>query len=117
MQISWARVLPVIVSICIIIVVAILRNQSRFLAAILATMPTNIPLALWVISTGDNFSQTEFVPLMQNLVIGLIPTLFFMVILYFAARAGWQLVPMLIVGYLGWALVLGIGYLLGLFRV
>ena len=43
------QILPVIVSILIIIAVAILRNYSKTLAAIFATMPINIPLSLWII--------------------------------------------------------------------
>ncbi|MDX2140537.1 MAG: hypothetical protein SF123_20810 [Chloroflexota bacterium] len=116
MAIDWGRVLPVIVSILIILLVAVLRDQSRVLAVILATMPINIPLALWVISSGSTFQQTDFVPITRGLIFGLIPALAFTAILYFAARAGWSLVPMLAAGYAGWAIMLLIGYALGFFR-
>jgi hypothetical protein len=117
MQIAWRRMLPVIVSILIIIAVAILRNQSRLLAVILATMPINIPLALWVLSSGDSFQQSDYANVMQNIFFGLIPTFVFVMIMLLAARASWQLAPMLLVGYLGWAIVLGIGLALGVFKV
>jgi len=116
MAVDWGRVLPVIVSILIILAVAIVRDQSKALAVILATMPINIPLALWVISSGSTFQQTDFVPITRGLIFGLIPALAFTAILYFAARAGWSLVPMLAAGYAGWALLLFVGYLLGFFK-
>lgn len=107
MQIDWQRVLPVVVSIFIIIIVALARQYSRTLAAIVATMPINIPLALWVISSGEGGDQKGMVQFIEGLFIGLIPLLGFMGAAYFAARAGWSLVPMLVVGYLAWGVVLG----------
>ncbi|MCL4246747.1 MAG: hypothetical protein KJ065_01205 [Anaerolineae bacterium] len=114
-QTMLGRVLPVIVSILIIIGVAILRNQSRLLAAILATMPINIPLALWVLSTGDDFKQNDFLPVTQQMLVAIVPSLFFVVILYFTARSGWSLVPMLVASYLGWGIILLLGFWLGFF--
>lgn len=55
---SFQKIFPVLTSIAIIIVVAILRDRSRAVAAVLATMPINIPLALWIVSSGsDNDPQ------------------------------------------------------------
>jgi hypothetical protein len=117
MTIAWGRVLPVIVSILIIIAVAVLRDRSRLLAAILATMPTNIPLALWVLSGGEAFQQADFADVLQNILFGLVPTFVFVIIALLAARAGWSLVPMLLAGYLGWGVVLGISFWFGLFKI
>jgi hypothetical protein len=116
MSTSLSRLLPVVVSILIIIGVAILRNQSRLLAAILATMPINMPLALWVISTGNDFGDKDLAPVTRQMLFGIVPSLVFVAIVYFAARAGWSLVPMLAAGYLGWGVMLVLGFVLGLFH-
>ena len=114
-QAMLGRILPVIVSILIIIAVAFLRNQSRLLAAIIATMPINVPLALWVLSTADNFKQNDMQTVTQQMLVGIVPSMVFIVILYITARLGWSLVPMLLVSYMGWGVVLLLGFWLGLF--
>jgi uncharacterized membrane protein len=107
-SINWARIAPIIVSILIILIAAALRDRSRTLAAILATMPINIPLALWVLSSGEGFTQDSMVAVTQNIILGLFPTMVFIVIVHFAARANWEFIPMLIAGYVGWGILLGI---------
>jgi hypothetical protein len=117
MQIAWGRLLPVIVSVLIIIAVALLRDRSRVFAVILATMPLNIPLTLWVVSSAETFEQIEFVTISQALIVGLLGTMAFAVVLYFTARAGWSFVPMLLAGYAGWGVTMGILYWIGWFRI
>ena len=106
MTIVWERVLPVLVSIIIIIGIALLREYSKTLAAITATMPINIPLAMWLIySTTDNnpAGRVEFI---QGLLIGIGPTVVFLIVVWLAARAGWSLLPTFLSGYGAWGITL-----------
>ncbi len=107
-QIDWQRVAPVLVSIGIIILVAIVRSYSRALTVILATMPINIPLAMYIVSSGNPEDKEGFADFVGGLIIGLIPTIFFLFIAYFTARAGWGIWSILIAGYIGWAICLGV---------
>ena len=103
MSIDWQRVLPVVVSICIIIAVAVLRQHSRTLAAIAATMPINVPLALWIVYSGGGANDRDaLMVFFETMMIGLPPTFLFVVVAYLAARAGWNVAPMIVVGYLAW---------------
>lgn len=107
MSIAWRDVGPVIVSILIIVAVAIVRAHSRTLAAVLATMPINVPLAMWVVyagASGDRSTMTQFT---QSMLVAIIPTVIFIAVVWLAARAGWPLAPMLLVGYGAWGLGLG----------
>lgn len=107
MEIVWGRVLPVIVSILIIILIAILREYSRTLAAILVTMPVNIPLGLWIVYSGsDNRATIE--QFTQAIFINIWPTIVFLLVVWMAARAGWNFLPMIVAGYAAWAVTLGI---------
>src|SRR5262245_45652645 len=101
------QILPVIVSILIIITVAILRNYSKTLAAIFATMPINIPLSLWIIYSGDSGSPPAIAEYALSLVYGIFPTVVFVIVAWLAFRAGWSLLPTLGVGYLTWGVLLG----------
>ncbi len=102
------QVMPVIVSILIIIAVAVLRQYSRTLAAILATMPINMPLSIWIIYTAENGDKAAIADYTQTLMWGLVPAFFFLIAAWLAFRAGWALPQAMGAGYVVWALVLGV---------
>lgn len=101
------QLLPVVISILIIIAVAILRNYSKTLAAIFATMPINVPLSLWIIYSADS-SQSSMAAYSYSLVIGIFPSVAFVVVAWLAFRAGWTLLPTLGAGYAVWGVLLGL---------
>lgn len=108
-------ILPVLVSIIVIILVAVLKEQSKFAAAITATMPLNAPLALWVVYSsvgGDRESVGRF---SLGMLFGIMPTFAFLVTAWLASRAGWKLAPTILLGYGAWAI--GALILVGLRRV
>ena len=97
-------VLPVVLSMVVIVLVAILQKQSRLVAAITATMPLNATLALWVVyasGEGDRATMAEF---SQGLLIGVLPSIGFLVSVWFSTRAGLKLVPMILIGYAVWGI-------------
>lgn len=101
-------VVPVVLSIIVIILIAILEKQSKLIAAITATMPLATPLALWIVyfsNAGDRTAVSQF---SLSLVLSLLPTFAFLITVWFAARAGMKLVPMLVTGYGVW----GVGALI-----
>lgn len=109
---KWQDVIPVLLSIIVIIAVAVLEKQSKFIAAITATMPLTAALALWIVyssSEGERDSMTEF---SRGLVMGILPTIAFAVAAWLAFRAGLKLVPALVIAYSTWAI--GVGLLVGL---
>jgi uncharacterized membrane protein YwzB len=117
MTIDWQRVLPVIVSIAIIIGVAVARQYSRTLAAILATMPINVPLGMWVVYAGADGDPVQMEAFSRGMLIGIFPTVLFIAAVYWAFRAGWTLIPTLILGYVIWGVALGLSFLIrGLFN-
>ncbi|HSL41976.1 MAG TPA: hypothetical protein VK897_00995 [Anaerolineales bacterium] len=105
-------ILPVLLSIIVIILVAILEKQSKLVAALTATMPLAAPLALWIVYTsnaGDRSAMSQF---SLSLLLGLIPTFAFLIAVWLAARAGMKLAPMILTGYGVWAMGATILYLL-----
>ena len=67
--------IPVLVSITVIILIAVIEKHSRFFAAITATMPLTAALGLWIVyssSSGDSKAVTEF---SQGMVLAIIPKL------------------------------------------
>ena len=110
------KILPVATSIGIILLVAVLRERSRTLAAIFATMPINMPLAIWVVASGVGDEQLNPVIalLTRNMLIGFIPTFVWLGIVFLAMRAGWQLIPAILTGYAIWAALIAAAFAIGL---
>lgn len=106
------RFLPVVISIAIILVVAILRDYSRTLAAITATLPVNLPLALWIVASGPNATPEDTVKFSETLLFGIFSTVIYVIAVWLAMRAGWTLWPAIGAGYVAWALGLGVILLL-----
>jgi hypothetical protein len=96
-------VLPVVLSVIVIILVAVIEKQSRLIAAITATMPLGIPLAIWIVyssSRGDQAAVSEFT---QGILVSIVPTLGFIVTAWLVARTGASLGKILLSGYGVWA--------------
>lgn len=105
-------VIPVILSIVVIILVAILEKQSKLFAALTATMPLAAPLALWIVYSSNAGDKTAVSQFSLSLLLGLFPTLAFLITVWLAARAGMNFVPMILTGYAVWAIGATIIYLL-----
>ena len=103
-SIKLADILPVILSIIVIILVAILEKQSKLVAAITATMPLTVALALWIVyasASGERQVVTQF---SLSMLLSIFPTIAFLVAVWLGARAGLKLGPLLVVGYSVWGL-------------
>ena len=99
---------PVVISVLVIILIAVIEKQSKTIAAITAVMPLTAPLALWIVYSSSGGEQAAMSEFTLGLILGLLPTLGFAVAAWLAVRSGWKLGPVLLVGYGAW----GIGTLL-----
>jgi hypothetical protein len=113
MGVAWGQIAPVAVSILIIIAIAGLRAASKTLAAITATMPLNIMLALWIISAAENGEKEAMIRFTESMLVGVGATLVCVAGMWLAARVGWELVPMIVVGYLAWGGFLVVTFVVG----
>ncbi len=114
---SLQKSLPIITSIVIILIVAVLRERSRTLAAILGTMPINMPLVMWIIWSTPDTTQPIMLGFVRSLVIGMVPTMLWLAIVYLALRGGWQLWSALLSGYVAWGVLLAVAIQVGLLRI
>ena len=111
------RATPVVVSFLIILVVAYLRERSRLLAVLFATMPINLPLALWIVFSSDPAAGQTLPAVVRSMAWGLSATMLWLLVVWVAVRAGWTLPRAVGVGYVGWALLLGGLLVAGILRV
>lgn len=108
------KVLPVVTSIIIIFVVAVLRERSRTAAAIFATMPINMPLALWVVFGGTDASSEQVEAFVRALIIGLIPGFIWLGVVFVLVKAGWPLLAAIGGGYVVWGALTAALFALGI---
>ena len=105
-------VVPVVFSIVVIILVAVLEKQSKLFAALTATMPLTAPLALWIVYSANAGEKEVVSHFSLSLLLGLFPTMAFLITVWLAARAGMKLGPMILTGYGVWGVGALILYLL-----
>ncbi|QPC83308.1 hypothetical protein G4Y79_02720 [Phototrophicus methaneseepsis] len=108
MIIHWERIAPVIVSILVIIAIAILREYSKVFASIAAVMPINVPLGMWIVSAGEDNPKEALATFSEALLVNIIPTIVFLVVAWQMTKAGYGLIPTVIIGYAIW----GVGVLI-----
>src|SRR5436190_11976409 len=99
MSIDWSRVIPVIISIIIIIVIAIVRQYSRTIAAIVVTMPVNIPLGMWLVYSGADNPQQALTEFNEALILNFVPTILFLIAAWQLAKAGHSVIPTILISY------------------
>lgn len=103
------KVLPVLVSILVIVIVSIVQERSRFLAAILSSMPLMAPLALWIVWSATRGDHDQTASFAASMIVGIIATLGFVVGVWAAllrhANLGWALAS----GAVVWLVVLAAG--------
>jgi hypothetical protein len=100
------EVMPVLISIVVIITVAVVQKQSKVIAAVTATMPVTIPLALWIVYTSTKGERKEIERFTGGMISGIIPTVAFVIAIWLATRIGLKLAPTILVGYFTWGLTL-----------
>jgi uncharacterized membrane protein (GlpM family) len=105
-------VLPVVASVVIIILVAVVEKQSKFAAAITAVMPIGATLSLWIVSAANNGDRKVMIEFGQGLVYGILPTLGFLLVIWLTTRSGWKLSQMLLLGYAVWGVGVGLTFIL-----
>jgi hypothetical protein len=103
---SFQKSFPLLTSIAILLVVAVLRERSRALAAVLATMPINIPLALWIVASGSGDDGRIVSDFVRSLIISLIPSFIWLGVVFVIIRAGWNVLAAIGVGYVVWAVLI-----------
>ena len=96
------KTLPVVSSIVIILIVAVVRDRSRTLAAIFAVMPINMPLALWVLASGGSDDAMVLMNYVRTLIIGLIPAFIWLGVVFIFLKLGWTLLGSIVIAYVVW---------------
>jgi uncharacterized membrane protein (GlpM family) len=105
--------IPVVVSVLVIVLVAVVQERSRYLAAIIATMPLTAPLAMWIVfsaSGGDHRQTAEFV---GSMAAGFAASMIFLAACWFGFRQAWGFPVTLLVASAIWVAIVALVRLVG----
>ena len=97
------RAVTVLLSVLVVVLVAVVQERSRHLAAIIATMPLTAPLAIvFSASRGDHRQTADF---LGSMVIGSVASLLFVLACWFGLRQEWGFLVTLAFASTIWLLI------------
>jgi hypothetical protein len=105
------KALPVIVSVVIIVLVAVVQERARPLAAIVAMLPLTAPLAAWIVysaSGGDHQHTAHFV---RSMLAASIANVVFIVACWYGLRQELPFAIVLVVAFAVWGALVALPYL------
>ncbi len=111
------KFLPVATSIVIILIVAVLREKSRTLAAIFGTMPINMPLAMWLVYSSSDQNTATITPFTGSLITGLLTSVVWLLVVYVSLRLGFGLLTAILSGYIVWGILIAFAFWFGLLSI
>jgi len=107
------RVVPVVLSVVIIILVAIVQERSRHWAALIAALPVSAPLALWIVFSATRGNHTQTAEFASSMLVGVGASMIFLVACWLALRFQWRFSLVLLFGGAVWCLVVGLANWIG----
>ena len=73
-----------------------------------AVRPIGATLALWIVYSANDGDRHTMADFSQGLLLGILPTIGFLIVTWLAARAGLKLASILLVGYAVWGIGVGL---------
>ena len=83
------RAVTVVLSVLIVVLVAVVQERSRQLAAIIATMPLTAPLAMWIVFSASRGDQRQTADFAGSMVLGSFASLVFVLACWFGFWRQW----------------------------
>ena len=87
--------MTLLLSVLIIVLVAVMQERSRHVAAIMATMPLTAPLAMWIVFSASGSNQRQTGEFVGTMVIGSVASLVFVLACWLGFRQAWGFLPTL----------------------
>ncbi len=102
------RVVPVVLSVLIIVLVAVVQERSRNLAAIIATVPLTAPLAMWIVFSATQGDHSQTADFAGSMVVGCVASVVFVLACWFGFRQQWTFPLVLVFGLAIWLAIVSL---------
>ena len=83
------KLVTVLLSVLIVVMVAVVQERSRHLAAIIATMPLTAPLAMWIVFSASRGDQRQTADFVGSMLVGIIGNVVFVLACWLGFRREW----------------------------
>jgi hypothetical protein len=107
------KAVTVLLSVVIVVLVAVVQERSRTLAAIIATMPLTAPLAMWIVFSASRGDQRQTSDFIGSMVVGSVASLVFVLACWLGFRHAWGFVATLAFATVIWLLIVLVPRLVG----
>ncbi len=113
LAVTRERVVPVVLSVLIIVLVAVVQERSRHLAAIIATMPLTAPLAMWIVFSATQGDHRQTADFAASMFVGVVASFVFLLACWFGFRQQWSFPLVLVFGSTIWLAIVLLPSLVG----
>lgn len=83
------KTVTVLLSVLIVVLVAVVQDRSRNLAAIITTMPLTAPLAMWIVFSASRGDQRQTADFVGAMVVGAVASMIFVLACWLGFRREW----------------------------
>jgi hypothetical protein len=83
------KLVTVVLSVLIVVMVAVVQERSRHLAAIIATMPLTVPLAMWIVFSASRGDQRQTADFVGSMLVGIVGNVLFVLACWLGFRREW----------------------------
>jgi hypothetical protein len=83
------KAVTLVLSVLIVVLVGVIQERSRHLAAIIATMPLTAPLAMWIVFSASRGDQRQTADFVASMVTGAVASLVFVLSCWLGLRREW----------------------------
>jgi hypothetical protein len=105
------KALPVIASVVIIVLVAIVQERSRDVAAIVATLPLTAPLAAWIVFSGSGGNHPHTAEFVRSMLAASIANVLFIIVCWYGLQQRWPFAVVMVVAFGVWGMLVAVPYL------
>jgi uncharacterized membrane protein (GlpM family) len=99
------KLVTVLLSVLIVVLVAVVQDRSRHLAAIVATMPLTAPLAMWIVYSASRGDQRQTADFVSSMLVGIAGNVVFVLACWLGFRREWGFLATLGFGAAAWLLI------------
>ena len=99
------KLVTVLLSVLIVVLVAVVQDRSRHLAALVATMPLTAPLAMWIVYSASRSDHRQTADFVSSMLVGIAGNVVFVLACWLGFRREWGFLTTLGFGAAAWLLV------------
>ena len=105
------KTLPVVASVLIIVLVAVVQERSRAVAAVVAMVPLTAPLAAWIVYSASGSNHQHTAQFVRSMLAASVANVVFIVVLWYGLRQQWLFPVAVVAAFATWGVLVAAPHL------